>query len=42
MKAGIGLVPEERRSEGLVLTKSVAFNIGLANLDSSSLRPACR
>ncbi len=33
MKAGVGLVPEERRSEGLVLNKSVAFNIGLTNLD---------
>jgi ribose transport system ATP-binding protein len=30
--AGIGLVPEERRSEGLVLGKSVAFNLGLAVL----------
>jgi ABC-type sugar transport system ATPase subunit len=33
MAAGIGLVPEERRSEGLVLMKSIAFNIGLANPD---------
>ena len=32
VKAGIGFVPEERRADGLVLTKSVAFNIGLANL----------
>ena len=32
VKAGIGLVPEERRSEGLVLTKSVAFNLQLSNL----------
>jgi ribose transport system ATP-binding protein len=32
MKTGVGLVPEERRSEGLVLTKSIAFNFGLANL----------
>lgn len=31
--AGIGLVPEERRTEGLFLTKSVAFNLGLVNLD---------
>lgn len=30
--SGIGLVPEERRTEGLILTKSVAFNVGLANL----------
>jgi ABC-type sugar transport system ATPase subunit len=29
--AGIGLVPEERRSQGLVLARSVAFNINLAD-----------
>jgi ribose transport system ATP-binding protein len=33
VKAGVGFVPEERRSEGLILAKSVAFNLGLANLD---------
>ena len=32
VEAGIGLVPEERRSEGLLLSKSVAFNLQLANL----------
>ncbi|MBB3999071.1 sugar ABC transporter ATP-binding protein [Aureimonas pseudogalii] len=32
VKAGFGLVPEERRSEGLVLTKSVAFNLHLSSL----------
>jgi ABC-type sugar transport system ATPase subunit len=32
VKAGLGLVPEERRAEGLILTKSVAFNVGLSNL----------
>ncbi len=31
--SGLGLVPEERRAEGLVLSKSVAFNLGLANLE---------
>ncbi|WP_245490597.1 sugar ABC transporter ATP-binding protein [Mesorhizobium sp. M7A.F.Ca.US.011.01.1.1] len=31
--AGLGLVPEERRTEGLFLSKSVAFNLGLVNLD---------
>ena len=31
--AGLGLVPEERRAEGLVLTKGVGFNLQLANLD---------
>ncbi|WP_374305692.1 sugar ABC transporter ATP-binding protein [Ferrovibrio sp.] len=38
-KAGIGLVPEERRSEGLLLGKSVAFNLSLANLRSLALSP---
>jgi ribose transport system ATP-binding protein/rhamnose transport system ATP-binding protein len=38
VKAGLGLVPEERRAEGLVLSKSVLFNLGLANLDSLTLR----
>ena len=32
VKAGLGLVPEERRADGLVLGKSVAFNLQLANL----------
>ncbi len=32
VKAGLGLVPEERRAEGLVLSKSVSFNLQLANL----------
>jgi ABC-type sugar transport system ATPase subunit len=34
VKAGFGLVPEERRTEGLLLPKSVAFNISLARLGS--------
>jgi len=34
VKAGLGFVPEERRAEGLILTKSLAFNVGLANLNS--------
>lgn len=29
IKHGIGLVPEERRSQGLVLTRSVSFNMNL-------------
>ena len=33
-RAGIGLVPEERRAEGLLLNKSIAFNLSLANLKS--------
>jgi ribose transport system ATP-binding protein len=32
VRAGFGFVPEERRAEGLVLAKSVAFNLQLANL----------
>ena len=39
MEAGIGLVPEERRSEGLILEKSLAFNIGLTNLQALSVSP---
>ncbi len=31
-RAGLGLVPEERRAEGLVLSKSVAFNLHLSDL----------
>jgi ribose transport system ATP-binding protein/rhamnose transport system ATP-binding protein len=40
VKAGLGLVPEERRAEGLVLTKSVAFNVSLANLKRIVVSPA--
>ena len=32
--AGIGLVPEERRSEGLFLDRSIDFNINVAKLSS--------
>ena len=43
VKAGLGLVPEERRTEGLVLTKSVAFNLSLANLTRIVSEPGgCR
>ncbi|MEQ1956840.1 sugar ABC transporter ATP-binding protein [Mesorhizobium sp. CN2-181] len=34
VRAGLGLVPEERRTEGLLLGKSVAFNISLTNLNT--------
>jgi ribose transport system ATP-binding protein len=40
VKAGLGLVPEERRAEGLILTKSVAFNVSLANLKRITMSPA--
>lgn len=33
VRAGVGLVAEERRTESLVLTKSIGFNLQLANLD---------
>ncbi|MDZ8274804.1 sugar ABC transporter ATP-binding protein [Microbacterium aquimaris] len=36
MDAGVVLVPEERRSEGLVMTHSIQTNIALANLRSLS------
>ena len=40
VKAGVGLVPEERRVEGLILSKSLAFNLSLANLRSIIFHPA--
>ena len=30
VKSGVGFVPEERRVEGLILSKSIAFNVSLA------------
>ncbi|MGJ0203995.1 ATP-binding cassette domain-containing protein [Leucobacter sp. gxy201] len=36
MDAGIALVPEERRSQGLVMTDSIEANIALANLGALS------
>ncbi|MGO2932414.1 sugar ABC transporter ATP-binding protein [Microbacterium sp.] len=36
---GIGLVPEERRSEGLVLEKSVAYNMNIAVLRQLRMVP---
>lgn len=39
MRAGVGLVPEERRSQGLVIEKSVAFNLGLTMRQNSQLAP---
>jgi ribose transport system ATP-binding protein len=40
VKHGIGLVPEERRSEALILEKSVNFNMSLAALDRLRTVPA--
>jgi ABC-type sugar transport system ATPase subunit len=40
VKHGLGLVPEERRTEGLMLTKSVAFNVSLASLQRIVMGPA--
>jgi ABC-type sugar transport system ATPase subunit len=40
VKAGVGLVPEERRADGLVLSKSVAFNLQIANLRNIVRSPA--
>jgi rhamnose transport system ATP-binding protein len=36
MAAGIGLVPEDRREQGLVMDLSVARNVGLTRLDALS------
>lgn len=40
VRAGIGYVPEERRADGLLLTKSIAFNLTLANLGKVIAAPA--
>ena len=40
VKSGVGFVPEERRVEGLILSKSLAFNLSLANLQSIIFHPA--
>nr|WP_272214594.1 sugar ABC transporter ATP-binding protein [Marinicella sp. W31]MDC2880220.1 sugar ABC transporter ATP-binding protein [Marinicella sp. W31] len=40
VRKGLGLVPEERRSEGLLLTKSLAFNMQIANLSNIIRSPA--
>jgi ABC-type sugar transport system ATPase subunit len=40
VRAGLGLVPEERRAEGLILTKGIAFNLQLANLAKVVRGPA--
>ena len=40
VKAGFGLVPEERRADGLVLNKSVAFNAQLSNLHNIVFSPS--
>ena len=40
VKSGVGFVPEERRVEGLILSKSLAFNLGLANLQSIIFQPS--
>ncbi|MBB4124104.1 sugar ABC transporter ATP-binding protein [Martelella radicis] len=37
---GLGFVPEERRSEALLLTKSLAFNMQIANLSNIIRSPA--
>lgn len=38
IKAGIGLIPEDRRNQGLLLAKSVKENTSLASLDVNSKR----
>ena len=39
LKAGVGYVPEERRADGLLLTKSISFNLTMANLNKVILAP---
>ena len=40
MKAGIGLVPEDRRQQGLVMELSIERNIGLTRLQALRNRSA--
>ena len=40
VRAGLGYVPEERRAEGLLLTRSIGFNLSLANLGKLNAMPA--
>jgi ribose transport system ATP-binding protein len=35
IRRGVALVPEERRSEGLLLAKSIAFNVSLATMEQN-------
>src|SRR5262249_41537338 len=39
IRAGLLLVPEDRRHHGLILPESVRFNFSLPNLDQVSLGP---
>ena len=39
ISAGIGLVPEDRKTQGLLLDLSIARNISIANLDAVSNGP---
>ena len=40
VKKGIALVPEERRSQGLILTQSTTLNVNLSSLQALRLAPA--
>lgn len=37
VKKGIAMIPEERRSEGLITNKSVGFNINIPNLEKTRI-----
>jgi ribose transport system ATP-binding protein len=39
IRQGVALIPEERRSQGLLLLESVAFNVSLATEDRNRWRP---
>src|SRR5439155_27101016 len=39
MRAGIGLVPEDRRQQGLVMELSIERNVGLTRLHALGSRP---
>jgi ABC-type sugar transport system ATPase subunit len=39
LQSGVGYVPEERRADGLLLNKSIAFNLSMANLNQVLFSP---
>ena len=40
LRSGVGYVPEERRADGLLLNRGIAFNLSMANLRQVVLSPA--
>jgi len=42
IKAGVVLVPEERRAQGLILEETISFNVNLATMSSNMWNPWLR